>query len=138
MFVCMCTPTLVTKMEVDANEYNDTDDLVVTRVYRAASFTNAVTADMMRVQGSRSATRAESQTAAGTSRRQTNLHERTRRPASPETSAISRERISSWNNDSENLAISQSPEESDTGSEVGDYGDAGLDLATLQAYLYWI
>ncbi|KAH3718278.1 hypothetical protein DPMN_061080 [Dreissena polymorpha] len=102
MFVCMCCPSLVTKMEVDANEYNDTDDLVVTRVYRAASFTNAVTAGRMRVQGSRSATRAESQTAAGTSRRQTNLHERTRRPASPETSAISRERISSWNDDSEN------------------------------------
>ncbi|KAH3718363.1 hypothetical protein DPMN_061166 [Dreissena polymorpha] len=104
-------------MEVDENECDDADDLVVTRVYRAASFTNSVTADRMCVQGSRSATHAESQTAAGTSRRTKNLHERTRRPVSPETWAMSRERISSWNRDSENFAIPQSPEESDTGSE---------------------
>ncbi|KAH3718284.1 hypothetical protein DPMN_061086 [Dreissena polymorpha] len=95
MFVCMCCPTLVTRMEVDANECNDADDLVVTRVYRAASFTNAVAADRMRVQGSRSATRAESQTAAGISRRLKNLHETTWRRASPETCAMSSERISS-------------------------------------------
>ncbi|XP_052245954.1 uncharacterized protein LOC127854886 [Dreissena polymorpha] len=131
LFICMCCPTLVTTMEVDENECDDADDLVVTRVYRAASFTNSVTADRMCVQGSRSATHAESQTAAGTSRRTKNLHERTRRPVSPETWAMSRERISSWNRDSENFAIPQSPEESDTGSEVGDYGDAGLDLAIL-------
>ncbi|XP_052246118.1 uncharacterized protein LOC127854962 [Dreissena polymorpha] len=138
MFVCMCCPTLVTKMEVDANECNDADDLVVTRVYRAARFTNAVAAERMRVQGSKSATLAESQTAAGTSRRQKNLHEKTRRPASPRTSAISRERISSWNRDSENFVIPRSPEENDTGSEKGAYGDTSLDLTTLQAYLNWI
>ncbi|XP_052246121.1 uncharacterized protein LOC127854964 isoform X2 [Dreissena polymorpha] len=109
MFVCMCCPTLVTRMEVDANEYNDTDDLVVTRVYRAASFTNAVAADRMCVQGSRSATLAESQTAAGTSRRQKKLHERTWRPATPEPYAMSRERISSWNFDSENFCYSTEP-----------------------------
>ncbi|KAH3718431.1 hypothetical protein DPMN_061235 [Dreissena polymorpha] len=50
MFVCMCCPTLVTKMEVDAYECNDADDLVVTRVYRAARFTNAVADERMRVQ----------------------------------------------------------------------------------------
>ncbi|KAH3715808.1 hypothetical protein DPMN_058521 [Dreissena polymorpha] len=125
-------------MEVDANECNNADDLVMTRVYRAARFTKAVATERMRVQGSRSATLAESQTAAGTSRRQKNLHEKTRRPASPGTSSISRERISAWNRDSDNFAIPRSPEENDTGSEKGAYGDTSLDLATLHAYLNWI